>query len=215
MKLTDLLETISDKHVMSLYNPDSETYRNTTTGGRIPNTKSISKRDITTKGTQVDFPTSSDDVDQFNTATRAELTKEVHTAIDQLPRRYALVLKAQFGIEPFNNPMTNTQIANVLGISDNRVGQIGVKALKLLRNPKISRKLRSFATEAEEQEQPQQPPLPIDLAKIQNVINQLEISKTATTVIADQMREEIQNLVSGRQTDNPEVILQLLTLVLG
>jgi hypothetical protein len=69
--------------------------------------------------------------------------------------------------------------------------------------------------EAEEQEQPQQPPLPIDLAKIQNVINQLEINKTATTVIADQMREEIQNLVSGRQTDNPQVILQLLTLVLG
>jgi hypothetical protein len=69
--------------------------------------------------------------------------------------------------------------------------------------------------EAEEQEQPQQPPLPIDLAKIQNVINQLEVSKTATTVIADQMREEIQNLVSGRQTDNPQVILQLLTLVLG
>jgi hypothetical protein len=69
--------------------------------------------------------------------------------------------------------------------------------------------------EAEEQEQPQQPPLPIDLAKIQNVINQLEVSKTATTIIADQMREEIQNLVSGRQTDNPQVILQLLTLVLG
>lgn len=69
--------------------------------------------------------------------------------------------------------------------------------------------------EAEEQEQTQQPPLPIDLAKIQNVINQLEVSKTATTVIADQMREEIQNLVSGRQTDNPQVILQLLTLVLG
>ena len=70
--------------------------------------------------------------------------------------------------------------------------------------------------EAEEQEQPQQPqPLPIDLAKIQNVINRLEINKTATTVIADQMREEIQNLVSGRQTDNPQVILQLLTLVLG
>lgn len=61
----------------------------------------------------------------------------------------------------------------------------------------------------------EQPPLPIDLAKIQNIINQLEINKTATTAIADQMREEIQNLVSGRQTDNPQVILQLLTLVLG
>ena len=212
MKLTDLLETISDKHVMSLYNPDSETYRNTTTGGRVPNSKSISKRDITAKGTQVDFPTGSYNADQFD---HEEMTKEVHAAIDKLPRRYALVLKAQFGIEPFNNPMTNTQIANVLGISDNRVWQIGIEALRLLKDPKIARKLRSFATEAEEQEQPQQPSLPIDLAKIQNVINQLEISKTATTVIADQMREEIQNLVSGRQTDNPEVILQLLTLVLG
>jgi hypothetical protein len=68
--------------------------------------------------------------------------------------------------------------------------------------------------EAEEQQQ-QPPPLPIDLGKIQNIINQLEINKTATSVIADQMREEIQNLVSGRQTDNPQVILQLLTLVLG
>ena len=215
MKLTDLLETISDKHVMSLYNPDSETYRNTTTGGRVPNSKSISKRDITTKGTQVDFPTGSYDADQFDTVNRAELTKEIHAAIEKLPRRYALVLKAHFGIEPFSNPMTKTQIATVLGISDTRVGEIETKALRLLKNPKISRKLRSFATEAEEQEQPQQPPLPIDLAKIQNVINQLEVSKTATTVIADQMREEIQNLVSGRQTDNPQVILQLLTLVLG
>ena len=212
MKLTDLLETISDKHVMSLYNPDSETYRNTTTGGRVPNSKSISKRDITAKGTQVDFPTGSYNDDKFD---HEEMTKEVHAAIDKLPRRYALVLKAQFGIEPFNNPMTNTQIANVLGISDNRVWQIGIQALRLLKDPKIARKLRSFATEAEEQEQPQQPPLPIDLAKIQNVINQLEISKTATTVIADQMREEIQNLVSGRQMENPQVILQLLTLVLG
>jgi hypothetical protein len=211
MKLTDLLETISDKHVMSLYNPDSETYRNTTTGGRVPNSKSISKRDITAKGTRVDFPTGSYDADQFD---HEEMTKEVHAAIDKLPRRYALVLKAQFGIEPFSNPMTNRQIANVLGISDNRVWQIGIEALRLLKDPKIARKLRSFATEAEEQ--PQQPqPLPIDLAKIQNVINQLEINKTATTVIADQMREEIQNLVSGRQTDNPQVILQLLTLVLG
>jgi hypothetical protein len=211
MKLTDLLETISDKHVMSLYNPDSETYRNTTTGGRVPNSKSISKRDITAKGTQVDFPTGSYDADQFD---HEEMTKEVHAAIDKLPRRYALVLKAQFGIEPFSNSMTNRQIANVLGISDNRVWQIGIEALRLLKDPKIARKLRSFATEAEEQ--PQQPqPLPIDLAKIQNVINQLEINKTATTVIADQMREEIQNLVSGRQTDNPQVILQLLTLVLG
>lgn len=67
----------------------------------------------------------------------------------------------------------------------------------------------------EAEEQQQQPPLPIDLGKIQNTINQLEINKTATSVIADQMREEIQNLVSGRQTDNPQVILQLLTLVLG
>jgi hypothetical protein len=67
----------------------------------------------------------------------------------------------------------------------------------------------------EAEEQQQQPPLPIDLGKIQNIINQLEINKTATSVIADQMREEIQNLVSGRQTDNPQVILQLLTLVLG
>jgi hypothetical protein len=212
MKLTDLFEKFGDKKAMALYNPDSETYRNTTTGGRVPNSKSISKRDITTKGTQVDFPTSGDDVDQFD---HEEMTKEVHAAIDKLPRRYALVLKAQFGIEPFSNPMTNTQIANVLGISDNRVWQIGIKALRLLKDPKIARKLRPFTTEAEEQEQPQQPPLPIDLAKIQNLINQLEINKTATTVIADQMREEIQNLVSGRQTDNPQVILQLLTLVLG
>jgi hypothetical protein len=212
MKLTDLFEKFGDKQAMALYNPDSETYRNATTGGRVPNSKSISKRDITVKGTQVDFPTGGYDADQFD---HEEMTKEVHAAIDKLPRRYALVLKAQFGIEPFSNPMTNTQIANVLGVSDNRVGQIGVKALRLLRDPKIARKLRSFATEAEEQEQPQQPPLPIDLVKIQNVINQFEIRKAVTTAEADQMREEIQNSVSGRQADNPQIILQLLTLVLG
>lgn len=212
MKLTDLLETISDKHVMSLYNPDSETYRNTTTGGRVPNSKSINKKDITVKGTQVDFPTGSYDADQFD---HEEMTKEVHAAIDKLPRRYALVLKAHFGIEPFSNPMKTSQIAKVLGLSSTRIAGIETRALELLYDPKIARKLRPFTTEAEEQAQPQQPPLPIDLAKIQNVINQLEINKTATTVIADQMREEIQNLVSGRQTDNPQVILQLLTLVLG
>jgi hypothetical protein len=211
MKLRDLSETFSDKQVMALYNPDSETYRNTTIGGRVPNSKSISKRDITVKGTQVDFPTGSYDADQFDTVNREELTKEIHAAIDQLPRRYALILKAQFGIEPFNNPMTNTQIANVLGISDGRVGQLGVKALRLLRDPKIARKLRSFATEAGEQEQP---PLPIDLNKINNLIDKLE-SRGVSPEDADKMRTEIQLLATPRQSMHPEAILQLLTILAG
>jgi hypothetical protein len=211
MKLIDLLEKFSDKHVMSLYNPDSETYRNGTTGGRIANSKSISKRDITVKGTQVDFPTGSYDADQFDTVTRAELTKEIHAAIEKLPRRYALVLKAHFGIEPFSNPMTKTQIATVLGISDTRVGEIEKKALKLLRDPKIARKLRSFASESENQ---QQPPLPIDLNKINILIGKLE-SRGVSPEDADKMRREIQLLATPRQSMHPEAILQLLTILAG
>jgi hypothetical protein len=66
----------------------------------------------------------------------------------------------------------------------------------------------------EEAPQQQQPPLPIDLNKINNLIDKLE-SRGVSPEDADKMRREIQLLATPRQSMHPEAILQLLTILAG
>jgi len=79
-----------------------------------------------------------------------------------------------------------------------RTGQAD-KAWELMRNESI--------TENEQE------PLPIDVNKISGIIQEFESKQYITPEDADRMRRGVQSLTSGRQTLNPQAILQLLTML--
>jgi len=63
------------------------------------------------------------------------------------------------------------------------------------------------------QQEAEQEPLPVDVNKIFDNIQEFESRQYITPEDADKMRRGIQSLTSGRQTINNEAILQLLTMV--
>ena len=63
------------------------------------------------------------------------------------------------------------------------------------------------------QQEAEQEPLPVDVNKIFDNIQEFESKQYITPEDADKMRRGIQSLTSGRQTINNEAILQLLTMV--
>jgi RNA polymerase sigma factor (sigma-70 family) len=130
---------------ISRYNPDSETYRGTT--NRIPNSKSVSKSDITVKRKKADFPDGATDDTTFGNFAKKELKQTALDVISTLNKREQLILKARFGFEPFNKSYTLQQIADVMNLSRDRVRQIEAKALRKLKHPRSSRKLRSYMDE--------------------------------------------------------------------
>jgi RNA polymerase sigma factor (sigma-70 family) len=147
MKNEIVAEDISDKRAMSLYNPDSETYRYSTGGSRIPNSKSVSKKDITVKGQRTDFPTGSYEPDMLAGVNKQQLEKLINDALGTLRKREEMLLRARFGLSPFTQSHTMKQIGNAMNISVERVRQIEAKALRKLRHPKKSEKLRGMMDE--------------------------------------------------------------------
>lgn len=63
------------------------------------------------------------------------------------------------------------------------------------------------------QQEAEQQPLPVDVNKIFDNIQEFESRQYITPQDADKMRRGVQSLTSGRQTINSEAILQLLTMV--
>jgi len=63
------------------------------------------------------------------------------------------------------------------------------------------------------QQEAEQEPLPVDVNKIFDNIQEFESKQYITPEDADKMRRGVQSLTSGRQTINNEAILQLLTMV--
>lgn len=127
------------------YNPDSETYKGSK--NRIPNSKSISKKDITVKGKQVDFPDGAYDATQFDDVSKKEMEKNIRDVLDTLTKTEQTVLKARFGIEPFNREYNLKEIGDALGVGPERIRQIEAKALRKLKHPSRSRKVRSYIGE--------------------------------------------------------------------
>jgi len=130
---------------ISRYNPDGETYRGTT--NRIPNSKSVSKKDITAKRKKAEFPDGATDDTTFNNFAKKELKQTALNVISELGKREQLILKARFGFEPFSKTYTLEEIGKVLNLSRDRVRQIEAKALRKLKHPRSSRKLRSYMDE--------------------------------------------------------------------
>jgi RNA polymerase sigma factor (sigma-70 family) len=130
---------------MSRYNPDGETYRGTT--NRIPNSKSVSKSDITVKRKKADFPDGATDDTTFGDFAKKELKQTALDVISTLNKREQLILKARFGFEPFNKSYTIQQVASAMDLSPERIRQIEAKALRKLKHPRSSRKLRSYMDE--------------------------------------------------------------------
>jgi hypothetical protein len=63
------------------------------------------------------------------------------------------------------------------------------------------------------QQEAEQEPLPIDVNKIFDNIQEFESRRYIEPEDADKMRRGVQSLTSGRQTINSDAILQLLTMV--
>lgn len=74
---------------------------------------------------------------------------------------------------------------------------------------------RSRNIQQEDEEQQQRPPLPIDIRRINEVINRFESTGNFTPEEADAMRRGLQGLSSKRQTVHPTEILQLLTALVS
>jgi RNA polymerase sigma factor (sigma-70 family) len=132
---------------ISRYNSDSATYRNASGGGRVPNSKSISKLDIMSKGKRADFPNDSYEPDPLAGIKKEQIEKLIKDALGALTEREATILKARFGIKPFTKEMSLTQIGKAIDVTPERVRQIEAKAFRKLRNPKISRSMRSMIGE--------------------------------------------------------------------
>jgi RNA polymerase sigma factor (sigma-70 family) len=132
---------------ISRYNPDSETYRYGMGGGRIPNSKSISKSDITVKSKQVDFSDGGYDATQFDNVSKKEMEKNIADVLDTLTKTEQIVLKARFGMDPFDREYTLKEIGDAMGVGGERIRQIEAKAFRKLKHPSRSRKVRSYVGE--------------------------------------------------------------------
>jgi hypothetical protein len=136
-----------DAQKMSRYNPDSKTYRYTTGGGRVPNSDTVSKKDITAKGQRSEFPDDSYDPDMLAGVNKEQLEKAVADSLGTLNKREEMIIRARFGLKPFTQDHTLKQVGDAMGVSATRVTQIEARALRKLKHPKRSKKLRGFVDE--------------------------------------------------------------------
>jgi RNA polymerase primary sigma factor len=74
------------------------------------------------------------------------LREQVHTALDQLNRREREVLEMRFGLKD-GQSHTLEEVGQAFGVTRERIRQIEAKALRKLRHPIRSRKLRDYLSE--------------------------------------------------------------------
>jgi RNA polymerase primary sigma factor len=74
------------------------------------------------------------------------LREQVHTALDQLSKREREVLTMRFGLED-GQAHTLEEVGHAFGVTRERIRQIEAKALRKLRHPIRSRKLRDYLNE--------------------------------------------------------------------
>ena len=74
------------------------------------------------------------------------LREQVHNALDQLSRREREVLEMRFGTRD-GQAHTLDEVGHAFGVTRERIRQIEAKALRKLRHPIRSRKLRDYLGE--------------------------------------------------------------------
>ena len=123
--------------------------------------------------------------------------------IDQTTK---MVTQMQQGAQGFRNADYSLNKNKVLAA---KVGSL-VQALDDLQaiRSKGGKNSRNIQQEAEGDE-----PLPIDMNKIMNSIQEFESKEYVSPADADLMRRGVQSLSSDRQTVNPQAILQMLSML--
>lgn len=130
-----------DKRSMS---GDTKSFRYTSGVGRLPTVNTTSPSDITKKSKRTDFPDGSYEID-FDNLDKEKLKKVVAKLIPTLGhKKNEMVLRARFGLAPFEREYTLKQIADAMGVTPEVVRQREAKALRQLRHVSRSRELRPF-----------------------------------------------------------------------
>jgi RNA polymerase sigma factor (sigma-70 family) len=73
-----------------------------------------------------------------------ERRRSLCRALATLPPREELILRQRFGLEEGQDPQTREDLAEVWGLTPNRIRQLEAKAIRKLRHPKTSADLRDF-----------------------------------------------------------------------
>jgi hypothetical protein len=129
-----------DNRRLNMYNPDSDMYMGKSMPGR-------GKRlpDPVDKAQGLDaVPDGSYEID-FDNLDKEKLKKVVAKLIPTLGhKKNEMVLKARFGLAPFEKEYTFRQIANAMGVTPEVIRQREAKALRQLKHISRSRELRPF-----------------------------------------------------------------------
>ena len=116
---------------------DTQSFRYTTTGGRLPTSNTSKPNDITKRFKQVDMPDEPYEFD-FDGLDTAKLKKTVARLIDGLGNdKNKQVVQAYFGIGKFEKSYTLDQIATAMGVTREVIRQRLAKVLRQLRHPDL------------------------------------------------------------------------------
>ena len=153
MKIKDIVEKLSnaklDKRSLS---GDTKSFRYTSGGDRLPTGNTASAKDITKKFKQTDMPDGSYKIG-FDYLDKEKLKKVVAKLIPTLGnKKNEMVLRARFGLEPFEKEYTLKQIAAALEVTPEVIRQREAKALRQLKHISRSRELIPFLHEEIDQE---------------------------------------------------------------
>ena len=123
---------------------DTQSFRYTTTGGRLPTSNTSKPNDITKRFKQVDMPDEPYEFD-FDSLDKAKLKKTVARLIDGLGNdKNKQVVQAYFGLGKFEKSYTLDQIAKAMGVTGEAIRQRLAKVLRQLRHSD----LRAFMDDA-------------------------------------------------------------------
>ena len=81
---------------------------------------------------------------------KKEFKQVAMKAISSLNKNQQMVIKARFGLEPFNTSYTLKQIADAMNLTPERIRQIQDRALRTLKHPKRSRGMRSYLNQSKD-----------------------------------------------------------------
>lgn len=127
---------------------DTKTFKGP--ANRLSTNNTSKPSDITKKAKKVDMPDEPYELD-FDNLDKEKLKKIMPGIIDTLTiDADKQVLRAYFGLAPFDKEYTLTQIGNSLGVSKDRASQRLQRALRQLRHPSRSGELRQFLDDINE-----------------------------------------------------------------